>query len=191
MTTEADVLAILKDPHRSDLRWSLQGFGMLRTYLAADEVERLHIWDIGMSVEDVSTVHDHPWDLDSLIISGRLQNQRFVRSTQTQDDLWNFASIRTGEGGHILNVEPQVRLAAGEVESYGPGERYHQDAPEIHESTPDRGTVTLVNRTFSQKRDVANVYWIAGEWGSAEPRPATPDEVQHFVDLALSKWSTS
>lgn len=76
--TASQVLFLLKHPF--NLEWSIQGFGMLRAYLADDQVYRLHIWDTEqMSVEDVSTVHDHPWDLDSRIISGTLRNQRYRR----------------------------------------------------------------------------------------------------------------
>jgi hypothetical protein len=180
------------------LKWTLQGFGMLRAYLSEDEVWRLHIWDQDMAVEDVSTVHDHPWDLDSRIVSGTLRNQRFERvhpvdasgeDLYITDKLWNAVLIRTGEGGHPLEQPDQWWLRPQDLETYMPSDTYHQDAPEIHESIPVPGTVTIVRRTFSRKRDIAtSLYRDTPEWVSAEPRPATDAEVLHFTRLALARW---
>ena len=202
MTTAATDLSatqvkfILKHPF--NLEWSIQGFGMLRAYLAADQVYRLHIWDTEqMSVEDVSTVHDHPWDLDSRIISGTLRNQRYERVDAGQTtalmvlgEQWNAVLIRTGEGGHPLQAPEPWRLRRLPTETYEPGEAYHQDAPEIHESLPSRGCVTVVKRTFSRPRDIAtSLYRNTPEWVSAEPRPATMEEIYHFTNLALEHWN--
>lgn len=186
MATESEVLAILRDPFGLD--WSIQGFGMLRLYLGGDQIERLHIWDQEMAVENVSSVHDHPWDLDSRIISGTLRNQRFVRDDDNGEP-WQAVLIRTGEGGHVLKPHTPWSLRALDVETYQPGEQYHQDAPEIHESIPERGTVTVVRRTFSRPRDIATSCFKEGSWVSAEPRTATKEEVERFVALALEKWS--
>jgi hypothetical protein len=191
--TASQVLFLLKHPF--NLEWSIQGFGMLRAYLASDQIYRLHIWDTEqMSVEDVSTVHDHPWDLDSRIISGTLVNQRYVKAEYTDaphSEVWNAVLIRTGEGGHPLVDKPERwRLNAEPYEVYEPGERYHQDAPEIHESLPTRGCVTVVKRTFSRQRDIAtSLYRNTPEWVSAEPRPATMEEIYHFTNLALANWN--
>lgn len=190
--TASQVLAILKDPR--DLTWSLQGFGMLRAYLADDEVYRLHIWDTKqMSVEDVSTVHDHPWDLDSRIVSGMLCNQRYEMSvppSETGAERWKGVQIRTGEGGHVLGPPVDVYLRRKTLEVYHPSAQYHQDAPEVHESIPTRGCVTVVRRTFSRQRDIAtSLYKNTPDWVSAEPRPATPEEITHFTTLALDRWN--
>lgn len=188
--TASQVLSILKDPR--DLEWSIQGFGMLRAYLAPDQVYRLHIWDTRqMAVEDVSTVHDHPWDLDSRIISGMLCNQRYERNpTGDGKEAWKAVLIRTGEGGHPMHPPVDWFLRRKPVETYHPSSCYHQDAPEIHESLPSRGCVTVVKRTFSRPRDIAtSLYRGTPEWVSAEPRPATPLEVEHFTTLALEHWN--
>lgn len=189
MTTEREVLDILRAPHGRP--WSIQGFGMLRLYLDDGQVGRLHIWDTKqMAVEDVSTVHDHPWDLDSRIISGMLCNQRYERNGAGEgSEHWKAVLIRTGEGGHPLHDPVDWFLRPKPPETYHPGDKYHQDAPEIHESLPSRGCVTVVERTFSRPRDIAtSLYRNTPEWVSAEPRPATKEEVDHFVGLALENW---
>ena len=193
-----EIKRILEDPLGStppNTRWTLQGFGMLRLYLTDDEVWRLHIWDAGMAVTDVTTVHDHPWDLDSRIISGHLHNQRFERldegvETQGHDAEWNAVLIRTGEGGGPKQDPEKWWLRPSPTESYDPGDLYHQDAPEIHESIPQPGCVTVVRRTFSRQRDIAtSLYRSTPEWVSAEPRPAYPEEIMHFTMLALERWN--
>ena len=68
------VKAILKSPY--ELKWSVQGLGMLRTYLS-DEV-RLHIWDRRLQIPQVSPLHDHPWHLDSEIVAGELRQHRYT-----------------------------------------------------------------------------------------------------------------
>lgn len=191
----SEIKQILEDP--LSYPWTIQGFGMLRLYLTTDEIWRLHIWNQDLAVEDVSTVHDHPWDLDSRIISGILGNQRYQRvdddhllATPGPTEAWNAVLIRTGEGGHPLEEPEPWVLARQDYELYHPGDHYHQDAPEIHESIPHPGTVTVVKRTFSRKRDIAtSLYKDTPEWVSAEPRPATPEEVMHFTTVALERWN--
>lgn len=193
MTTEREVLDLLRHPWGHP--WTIQGFGMLRLYLDAGQVGRLHIWDTKqMAVEDVSTVHDHPWDLDSRIISGMLCNQRYdvvgYSPCGSRGEPWMAQLIKTGEGGHPLDAPQQWWLRRRPVETYSPGDTYHQDAPEIHESLPSRGCVTVVQRTFSRQRDIAtSLYRDTVEWVSAEPRPATREEIAHFTTLALDRWN--
>jgi hypothetical protein len=54
------VRSILEDPMR---QWTVQGLGMLRTYLPDNA--RLHIWNPALKFEEVSEHHTHPWDLVS------------------------------------------------------------------------------------------------------------------------------
>lgn len=68
--------------------------------------------------------------------------------------------------------------------------RITRTAPEIHESLPSRGCVTVVRWTFSRERDIAtSLYKDTLQWVSAEPRPATLDEIYHFTNLALDNWN--
>lgn len=190
MTTESKIKEILTDPF--DYVWTLQGFGMLRTYLDNDEVERLHIWDTNSAVPDVSVIHDHPWDFTSRIISGRLTNQRYVFDPEDGEEV-SVAFIKTGEGGGLRTEPYKIHVISLEPEHYVPGDLYGQLAAEVHESIPSNGTVTLIERKFYGPRDdqVATVCWRTGDWVSAEPRPATHYEILHFTGLALSNWGSS
>lgn len=184
---ESMVRAVLASP--LDYNWTLQGFGMLRTYLDAQEVHRLHIWDQNMAVDGVSVIHDHPWDFDSRIYFGSVWNQRYKVDwgEPLPGNFYNIAQIKTGEGGGIVPESITVtRLNPSPREDIGPGESYHMDAPEIHESIPEVGTVSVISRRFSVPRDnqFATVCWQGPSWVSAEPRPATEEEILHFVSMA-------
>jgi hypothetical protein len=59
----------------------------------------------------------------------------------------------------------------------------------IHETDAEDGTVTIIRKTPTGD-DSARVFWKVGTtWGSAEPRPATPDEVRLVSERALHRWS--
>lgn len=184
MSTEARVRDILAHPF--DREWSIQGFGMLRTYLDDEHAGRLHIWDVSEAVEDVSTIHDHPWDFTSRIVRGRIRNQRYALHETGESDTgkpFTSAKIRCGEGGGLVSDPRPVQICSLGVEVYGPGDTYSMLAPELHESFPDCGAVTVIERSFHADRDIATVCWRTGDWVSAEPRPATRAEVEHFISL--------
>lgn len=181
------VRELLQFPERRD--WSLQGFGMLRTYLAPEL--RLHIWDPEYRVESVSDIHDHPWHFESIILSGHVENRRYRVSTD---------GVSTHHRGRIVcgpnpsehgpkTVEP-VRLDQWCEGVFRPGETYRMHADELHASFPSPGAVTLIDRAKANKDpDRAFVYWPLGtQWVSAEPRPATHDEVMRITSYALECW---
>jgi hypothetical protein len=184
MITESAINDILANPF--DREWTIQGFGMLRTYLDDEQVQRLHIWDTSAAVEDVSTIHDHPWDFTSLILRGAIRNQRFALHEMGESDTgkpFTSAQIRCGVGGGLLSDPRPVRICSLGVEAYGPGDTYSMLAPELHESFPSRGAVTVIKRSFKADRDIATVCWKTGAWVSAEPRSATRAEIEHFMSI--------
>jgi hypothetical protein len=180
--TASEVTAILAHPF--DYDWSIQGFGMLRAYLDPDHVWRLHLWDLDSAFPDVSRIHDHPWDFTSRIVVGRMDNQRY-EVDGPEGEPYQSARILCGESAHLLEEPVTALVAPKATEHYGPEDFYAQEAPEFHESFPTAGAVTLVKRNFKQNRDVARVLWREGVWGDAAPRPATQQEIEHFVSLAM------
>jgi hypothetical protein len=158
---------------------------MLRTYLGSDQITRLHIWDLGAAFPDVSRIHDHPWDFTSRIVTGIMGNQRYTVDAEAGEEFLS-AKIRCGEAAYLLE-EPVKSLVLPQVrEAYGAEETYSQEAPEFHESFPSPGTVTVIQRSFKQDREVARVLWREGPWGDAKPRSATAEEITYFVGLALA-----
>jgi hypothetical protein len=164
--------------------WSLQGLGMFRLYLS--RAVRLHVWDSRFAVPNVSTIHDHPWHFSSLVLSGQLTN-RILEQTEGEPT-HHRQRLLCGVGGHLLGEKEDVRLELGALEIYQIGDRYHEDARDLHESNPEDGTITLVRREFLKDPDHALVCFPLGtEWVSAEPRPATREEVRAMAKLALER----
>lgn len=172
-------------------RWELQGFGMLRCYLPGDT--RLQVWDRTFAVPGVTTIHDHPWHFNSLIVAGELHNERLKECRPWSQDpaathmkrsiVPGIGLRRAGDGDDV-----PVRLVSAGIERHFAGGVYHQQADEIHESRPVRGTVTVIGR----KRvgaDVARSYYPVGsDWTSAEPRVATPEERDAIISYSLQQW---
>jgi len=189
--TRALVHKILLAPHGH--LWTLQGFGMLRTYLADDI--RLHIWDDRYKVKGVSEIHDHPWHFKSHIVVGSLINWKYREVKSTSDGnpvLLTKRTIKPGEGLQSLGDEP-VWLTRDPTTPHGcveyiEGEFYEQSADEIHHTDCQRGTVTLVKRQRVGE-DIAHVYfWPTRGFVSAEPRKATRTEVNDITDYCLRTW---
>jgi hypothetical protein len=184
--TESLVNDVLANPF--DHEWSIQGFGMLRTYLDDERMDRLHIWDAEQAVDDVSTIHDHPWDFSSRIVRGHLKNQRYDVDAEHGAQFMT-QQIVCGVGGHSIGVPRPTLIRPHAPEVYRAGEQYGQEATEFHESFPSRGAVTVITRSFKADRDIATVCWRNGDWVSAEPRPATRAEIDHFIALARAASS--
>ena len=185
----AAVRAHLENPH--SLQWTVQGFGMLRTYFpTADNPKRfrLNIWSTKLAVPGVSIMHDHPWDFDSWIINGRFDNVRYAEINGTGNS-YKYMIIKCGEEGCALSDPTRIKLLKLPTEHYTTGDTYHQDAHEIHASYYDDGTVTLNSRVGDTEQ--ARVFWRdepKGYWVDAKPRRATWFEVADTCVLALRKW---
>jgi hypothetical protein len=177
-----------------DRQWTLQGFGMLRAYIS--EEVRLHVWDNRFANPGVSTIHDHPWAFESFVVVGQITNRIYCLTTnewraESNRNVvrYQHAKIKCGEGGGLIGKTDEVLLRTMPEYIYHTGGYYTQLAEDLHESIPLNGTVTLVKRIFVKKdRDHANVYWKSGDWGTAEPRPATAEEVKAICNYSLEKW---
>ncbi len=188
------VASAIQDTRRE---WTIQGFGFLRTYFgpsAAPKMYRLNLWDSRFTVPNVSTVHDHPWDLTSLIVAGEMANQRYRLfewrggPRPTFGPTHEFTTIKTGEGGGLEKSPVQYcKLEKYPTEVYRPGDSYKQHAEEIHETLFKDGTVTLNERIGDTEH--ARVFWPFGtDWVDAIPRRATNTEVYSAVKRSLREW---
>lgn len=164
--------------------WSIQGFGMLRLHLRNDF--RLAIWNSKFQVPNVSLIHDHPWDFESLIINGMLVNNRYTLATPETGRPYFMKTIKPGIGLADVGGISKVYLTKHMREAYRAGNIYRQEADEIHETSYTDGTITLVKRFRGPRPDLARTCWAEGDWVSAEPRIATTLEVSEITEHALS-----
>lgn len=189
-TQRALVEAILR--RARSFEWSLQGMGMLRLHMKNNV--RLHVWDSRYRVPGVSMIHDHlQWGLESTVIAGRLVNRRYMISSDAvtnlvAPDVYQYTVLKPGYGCYHKTEPRTVRLVALRPEVIEAGMVYAQHPDEIHETDAEDGTVTVMQKLPTQD-DSARVFWRYGTtWGSAEPRPATEDEVFDITTNALAKW---
>lgn len=198
---------------RSNYEWSLQGFGMLRAYVTREL--RLHVWDSRYAIPMVSTIHDHPWNFTSKVISGEIRDQTYRAFSKS--DAEQFGAISFGENGlqpyrcqriicgprptdieglsHFLKAQDTgnaelMFLMRGRETTLRAGGIYYHDADDVHSSWAEEGTITLIKREFLANTEHARVFWPTGsEWVSAEPRKATAEERDAIIDNALKRWN--
>lgn len=175
--------------HWQEHEWSVQGFGMIRTYLDSDKQFRLNVWTSKLAIPGSNHPHDHPWHFTSYIVAGRFYNTRYQRiETGKVNELYDAQVIRTGEGGGPEGAPvQQIFLRKYGTEHYFAGDHYRQKAKEIHTSGYDDGTVTINNRTRLADGDHALVAW-QGKFINADPRSATDQEVRQTIEYSLATW---
>lgn len=180
---QASVRSALERPF--SYAWTVQGMGMLRTYFGKDQRYRLNIWDSALH-NGASMVHDHPWDLKSWVIAGELRNVRYT--SEPFGNPYNWKIIKCGMGGCDIGESGVIYLRSGSPEYYRPGETYSQYTTEIHATGYLDGTVTLNDRT-NRNGENARVFWPHGtKWVSAEPRPATYEEIKETTFRAMERF---
>lgn len=189
--TKAFVYKILCNPLKYE--WSFQGLGMLRLYISRKY--RMHIWCPDRAFPNVSVLHTHPWDFTSYIVSGRIQNVLYSCSPPyvTRPESTHYQGrIKCGEGGGLVGDPIAVNLAPNANDLIEAGCCYSEKAEQIHESRPEPGTITIVERVFKPDAEHAFVFWPAKDgpkgWVSAEPRPANSFEVEYICKLALKNF---
>jgi len=166
--------------------WSLQGMGMFRLYLSREV--RLHVWDTRFIVERVSTIHTHPWDFYSHVLSGVLVDRLFRKDDAYGDD-YQEQEIVCGPGGGASSEARPVKLLHERDLVVRSGVGYDRSYSDIHETVPKCGTVTVVERKFREDTEHALVYFRKDRtWVSAEPRAAQDNEVRAMARMALDRW---
>ena len=182
--------SLIEEARKDHTKWSLQGMGMLRLHLPDNC--RLHIWDSRYRVENVSMIHDHlQWGLESTVVAGSITNIRYYEITDETDPDgkdYMYTILKPGVGCFFKEEPKPIRLDLHTKVTYGPGKSYAQQPRDIHESDPLDGTVTFM-RKHPTGDESARVFWPAGtEWVSAEPRPATKEQVESITEYSLRKW---
>jgi hypothetical protein len=179
--TLIDILA-----HPMDHEWTVQGLGMMRTYLS--DKSRLHIWHSALQTPDVSMVHDHPWHFTSEILLGKVYQYRYVRDNAFGTP-WQEQQIVCGTGGGMVGDPTTINLRKCEKEVYTEGDTYEQKAHELHVSYPLDNTVTVITREYLEDLEHARVFFpLSMEFVSAEPRPATRAEVLFITREVLHSY---
>lgn len=170
--------------------WTVQGFGMVRTYLDPDKTWRLNVWDDRLRyVAEVSDIHDPPWSFRSWVLAGEISNQRFHHyAPGILEPTHNMVEIKTGEEGGRVGPVSVEALHFYPRELYVAGQDYHQNLSEVHRTVATRGCVTLNERSRPTVAYTARVFFpLNTEWVDAQPRKATEEEVYQATSAAVSE----
>src|SRR5688572_10511748 len=179
-----------------NFEWTIQGFGMLRCYLPGIDNIRMHIWDSRHRTAKVSDLHTHPWNFESLVVAGELENKRYQEAPAEvypeNDPHFHWKQpIHCGIGGCIVGEKQKTFLILQARNNIKEGQSYYQSYDEIHRNIPEDGTIAVVKRVVPERRsvDMAYVYWEDGEeWITAEPRAATTQEIMDITSAGLHSW---
>lgn len=178
-------------------RWTVQGFGMFQLYIDTPKTElmavdsvRLDLWDSAFRIPDVSDIHSHPWNFESMVVAGRLKNHRYHALPEPNQPTHQRVTIKCGAGAMVKSVPSYVALIASGPQVLYAGESYGQLYNEVHKTEYTDGTVTLCHR-YLVSGDVDHAYSfyeVGKEWVSAEPRAATEEEVRSACAKALARF---
>ena len=175
------VKKILNNP--LDYEWEIQGFGMLRTYISKNT--RLQIWLKEFIVPNVTDIHTHPWNFESLIYQGDITNYCFMESESSDGNKFDKCLILTGENAYVKEKIPTI-MEIVSTEWYTTGDSYYHKKTIPHRIDFSDGTITILTKSNIDKDSLAYSYVPNGkEWVSAAPRQATEEEIQKFIKAAL------
>ena len=174
------VLDVMLDPLK--YKWEIQGFGMLRTYISKNT--RLQIWLKEFIVPNVTDIHTHPWNFESLIYQGDITNYCFMESESSDGNKFDKCLILTGENAYVKEKIPTI-MEIVSTEWYTTGDSYYHKKTIPHRIDFSDGTITILTKSNIDKDSLAYSYVPNGkEWVSAAPRPATKKEILTFIDAA-------
>lgn len=165
--------------HATDHPWRLQGIGLLALRLDDRREWRLHVWDPDGCVGD-PPVHDHPYYFTSTVIVGELVNTRYVEDPTGEE----FVRERYAPAAEDDRRTDTVRLV-GTPTAFGPGDRYRQLAPELHDSRQAPGTVTVIRCEWLDSPELTVCRRPGASWVSGLARPATAAEIRRITAPAL------
>ena len=171
--------------HPADYPWRLQNIGLLGLRLDDRREYSLHVWDPESCVGD-PPVHDHPFDFTSTVIVGELVNSRYVEDPNGIE-YWRH---RYWPGDEQDRRTDSVRLVASAT-TLSPGDRYRQLSSELHSSRQAPGTVTLIQFSPLEKRELTVCCEPGAPWVSGRARAATSGEVKRITGAALDLFSAS
>jgi hypothetical protein len=180
MLDQALVRTILE--HAADHPWRMQAIGLLALRLDDRRQYRLHVWNPEDGNSD-PPIHDHPYDFTSTVMAGELTNTRYVEDPTGGE----YCRERYAMDDETDRRGDAVRLV-GASTTFGPGDRYHQRAAELHDSHQAPGTVTVIRCDWLDRPELTVCRRPGAPWVTGQARPATPDEIKRITAAALDRF---
>ncbi len=178
--TKALVFTLLR--HAEEFPWRMQDIGLMGLRLDERREYRLHVWNPASSVGD-PPIHDHPYDFTSAIIVGELTNTRYVENTAGDEHI----RVRYSPPDEEKRRSDTVKLSAA-AETLCEGDEYRQLAHELHASSQQPGTVTLIRCAWRTTRELTVCLRDEASWRSAHARGRAREEIKAFTAKALERF---
>lgn len=195
----ATVRAILAHPGGFD--WKINGLGFIRCDLDGDDY-CLNVWDRRLCTIDRAVIHTHPWDLESLVLSGAVRNRQFHVGDNSLHIHTN-PHLATHYGVHIhtrpwdlddaiADQKPALyELGKRETAVWSTDEGYRLARGEAHATDYLAGTVTLVRRTNRDPSRRVGIWWPKDDgdvWNDPSTQTLDEDGIWNTCQLALATW---
>lgn len=183
----------LRNPE--EFEWSVQGFGMLRAYLDAEQKYRIHVWSAllrrpGMT-ESCSDIHTHPWHFASKVLWGAHLNIRYAWEPNDAGIFCRQLMV-PGPGAHMLQSPKRGHLYEIGHDALVAGDSYAQKFDEIHRAIFFDGSATVITRIRGDLPDEAYTFFReASPWVSAEPESCSTRDAAEIIESACEKWNVN
>jgi hypothetical protein len=197
ITCELDKPAILERlraaiPYMSNLDAVGHPNGFIAITLVKDgrmEV-RLHLWTGAELAQEEHAIHNHVYDLRSLVLIGGLHQTRWTIETDSQGPLEEFTVTYANAGSALTATGNKVRPNIVSKDHFVAGDRYEVRAGEFHSITPAKiPSATLFAKMPADHPDLARVVGRNLPDGQlqSERQPLSPEQIEQCLrQLATS-----
>lgn len=148
---------------------------------------RLHLWTGAEKAQEEHAIHNHVYDLRSLVLIGGLRQIRWNVEADPQGSMEEFTVTYASAGSFLTSTGNTVSADVVEARNIVAGERYSVSAGEFHSITPSRlPTATLFAKIPAEHPDLGRVVGEAlpsGQLQSDRSRLSTEEVEQHLRQL--------
>ncbi|MEY2536522.1 MAG: hypothetical protein QOG67_262 [Verrucomicrobiota bacterium] len=146
------------------------GFFYASETVTAEEKVRFHLWPNGWAVplqEHGRELHDHNYELYSLIISGALRNETFTTKPAFEDGYEVYVTSYTADGSKLTRTNDVVSVEPRTDVTYPTGKMYRLSPGIVHRVTPQQfPAATIVLTAMTKGAGHARVLIKGGCTGS-------------------------
>ena len=179
----------------SHAHWHVLGFVEVVLLSTARETLRLHLWRNVPASEPIWRVHDHSYDLRSLVVAGRLQDQRYrvVPDSGGKSQLYRVSY--GPKGSKRIKLEQRVRCIEMDRLERGTDQTYRIPVGTFHSTVLATGcsaAITVVQTGRSTNGPPRVVGTVDGaeayDYVTRKVNSVTLDEWSRFIIDELRLW---
>ena len=147
------------------------GFFYAQETLTTEKTLRFHLWPNGWTVplqEQGRELHDHNYELSSVIISGTLRHETFATKPVIQDGYDVYLTSYTSGSSELARTNDVVTVEPDTNVSYSAGQMYRLSSGIVHRVTPQKTPAATIVLTAKTKDAVPARVLIKSGSGSSQ-----------------------